>query len=70
MSMKTPDFEDFLTSREVGELVRLSPASLSRMRQRGVGPAFVLLMQGTPRYLRRDVVAWLESGYRKTRVKS
>ena len=49
-----------LTSKEVPELLRVDPSTLSRWRAQGTGPRVVYLSPGSPRYLEKDVTAWLE----------
>ncbi|WP_405359784.1 helix-turn-helix domain-containing protein [Kitasatospora sp. NBC_00085] len=54
--------EEWLTSREVAQLTKLAPQTLSNLRWRGEGPAFTKLSPGRGgriRYRRRDVEQWL-----------
>ena len=49
-----------LTSLEVAEVLRLDRSTLSRWRTQGTGPRVVYLSPGSPRYLEKDVRAWIE----------
>ena len=49
-----------LTSQEVAEVLRVDRSTLSRWRSQGTGPRVVYLTPGSPRYLEKDVRAWLE----------
>lgn len=49
--------EPLLTSAEVAALLRVSPSTLSRWRDRGEGPAWIDL-GGMPRYALEDVAAF------------
>jgi hypothetical protein len=49
-----------MTSAEVGRLLRVSPATLCRWRQRGSGPRVLWLSPRVPRYLLTDVQQWIE----------
>ena len=50
---------DLMTEHEVAELLRLTRQTLSRWRAEDRGPAF-LKIEGTIRYRREDVQAWLD----------
>ena len=52
--------DSLLTSRDVSELLSVSPATLSRWRDRGDGPRWLELSAGIPRYRPEDVTIWLE----------
>lgn len=51
---------EFMTTREVADLLKVSPATLCRHRQAGTGPRVVWLTDSCPRYRRSDVDAWLQ----------
>lgn len=57
---------DLLTGRETAIMLRMSMATLERLRASGGGPAYIKL-GNTKRarvvYLRRDVQAWLFAHY-------
>lgn len=46
-----------MTPKEVSVLLRVHPATLSRWRDRGFGPRFVMISPHSPRYLRAEVEA-------------
>lgn len=49
-----------LTSREVAVALQVSPSTLCRWRQTGLGPRVTWLSPTCPRYRRTDVEVWLE----------
>lgn len=51
---------EYLTSREVGTLLRVSVSTLCRWRQAGDGPPVTWLSPSCPRYRRIDVKHWLD----------
>jgi predicted DNA-binding transcriptional regulator AlpA len=51
--------EALLTSREVAAILRVSPSTLSRWRDRGEGPAWVDL-GGMPRYQLDEIRSWVK----------
>lgn len=51
---------ELLTSEEVAAWIRVSPSTLCRWRQAGLGPRVLWLSSTCPRYRRRDVEAWME----------
>jgi excisionase family DNA binding protein len=51
--------DEYLTEREVAELLKVSEGTLRRWRTEGTGPPSLRLGRGV-RYLRRDVDAWAE----------
>ena len=53
------DLVPLLLSREVASLLRVSEATLSRWRDRSVGPVW-LNLNGMPRYRAEDVRMWSE----------
>lgn len=53
--------ERLLTSRQVAELLGVHPSTLSRLRSIGDGPPVLWITESAPRYLQRDVIAWLKS---------
>ncbi len=53
--------ERLLTSRQVAELLGVHPSTLSRLRSAGDGPPVLWITENSPRYLQRDVLAWLKS---------
>ena len=60
--MTSPEFRMpvLLTSQEVAQMLRVDRSTLSRWRTQGTGPRVVYLSPGSPRYLEKDVTAWLE----------
>lgn len=52
--------QDFMTSDEVADWIRVSPSTLCRWRQTGHGPRVTWLSPTCPRYRRGDVETWLE----------
>jgi hypothetical protein len=66
-SLSPPDREpalvsvhELMTSAEVAALLRVSPATLCRWRERGTGPRVLWLSARVPRYSWRDVQRWIE----------
>jgi hypothetical protein len=53
------DLSPLLTSPEVGDLLRISQATLSRWRAADLGPRW-LDLHGVPRYAPDDVRMWLQ----------
>jgi predicted DNA-binding transcriptional regulator AlpA len=51
---------ELMTSAEVAALLRVSPATLCRWRERGVGPRALWLSPRMPRYSWHDVQQWME----------
>lgn len=49
-----------LTRPEIAELLRVSDDTLSRWAKRGIGPRCVYLTEGTPRYMKGDVLDYLK----------
>jgi DNA-binding transcriptional MerR regulator len=54
-----PADDQLLTEDDLAELVRVSPRTVRRWRQKRTGPRVVRVM-GSPRYWRSDVVRWVE----------
>jgi hypothetical protein len=52
--------DDLLTTERVAEWLGTSAQFLEIGRHRGYGPIYVVLSDRIIRYLRRDVIAWLE----------
>lgn len=48
-----------LTSKEVARALKVSPSTLCRWRQSGLGPRVTWLTPTCPRYGRADVDGWL-----------
>lgn len=58
-----PDPDELLKPPTVSDMVKLAPRTLSDMRWKGTGPAFIKLSPGKGgriRYRRRDVESWLQ----------
>jgi excisionase family DNA binding protein len=53
------DDDDLLTEREAAELLKVSPQTVEGWRHAGTGPPFARIGR-SPRYLRRNVRAWVE----------
>lgn len=51
---------ELMTSAEVGELLRVSQATLCRWREQGAGPRVLWLSHRVPRYSWLDVWDWME----------
>ncbi len=51
---------ELMTSAEVGELLRVSQATLCRWREQGAGPRVLWLSQRVPRYSWPDVRDWMQ----------
>lgn len=51
--------EDLLTTEELAEIVKVSPATVRDWRKKGRGPR-ALKIGHAVRYPRREVVAWIE----------
>lgn len=49
-----------LTSAEVARALRVTPSTLCHWRARGFGPRVFWVGPGSPRYLREDVLEWLD----------
>jgi hypothetical protein len=58
-----PNPGELLDSHEVAELLKLSDRTLERHRAAGTGPAYIAV-GGAVRYLRRDVLAFIEQNRR------
>ncbi|MDN5997419.1 MAG: helix-turn-helix domain-containing protein [Acidipropionibacterium jensenii] len=54
------EFERLLTTAEVAKIVQVSPSTLCRWRQQGVGPRVTWLSRSIPRYAATDVEKWLQ----------
>lgn len=55
--------EDWLTPSEAAEIVNVAPQTLANWRAQGIGPSYSKLSEGRGgrvRYLRRDVLTWLD----------
>lgn len=50
---------DFLCSRDVAGILKISVSTLAKWRQRGAGPAFTRVGERIVRYRREDVRIWL-----------
>ncbi len=64
-SSKSKDDGSFITTAEAATMVKLSPRTLEKMRQRGVGPEYFKILNRTW-YTREKVLAWLASTIRKS----
>ena len=53
--------QEILTEKKYCELVGYSPRTAQTHRRTGHGPKFLVLGRNTVRYLRSDVMSWLES---------
>jgi hypothetical protein len=53
---------EYLTSREAAMLLRCTPGALSRYRRQRCGPPFLRVGTRVIRYLRSDLIEWLEGG--------
>jgi hypothetical protein len=51
---------ELMTSAEVAALLKVSPATLCRWRERGIGPRVLWLSARVPRYSWHDVQRWME----------
>jgi hypothetical protein len=51
---------EVMTSAEVAAVLRVSPATLCRWRERGIGPRVLWLSSRAPRYFWGDVQGWME----------
>lgn len=49
-----------LTSKEVARALKVSPSTLCRWRQSGLGPRVTWLTPTCPRYRQADVDGWLK----------
>ncbi|GAB3077869.1 helix-turn-helix transcriptional regulator [Pedococcus soli] len=49
-----------LTTAEVADLLSVTPSTLCRWRQQGMGPRVAWLSPSIPRYQLSDVTAWIE----------
>jgi hypothetical protein len=58
-----PNPDELLDSHEIAELLKLSDRTLERHRAAGTGPAYIAV-GGVIRYLRRDVLAFVERNRR------
>jgi predicted DNA-binding transcriptional regulator AlpA len=56
-----PADDSALTTREAAKIARLSERTLEGLRKRGGGPAYVRLRPKAIRYLRSDLLAWMQS---------
>ena len=58
-----PSTDDVLSSCEAAAFLKTTESQLATMRYQGRGPSFVRTPGGrTIRYLRTDLIAWLEAG--------
>ncbi len=51
----------FLTEKQAGEVLQVSPRTLQGWRLRGIGPKFVRFSARGIRYRRMDIEAWAAS---------
>jgi|GEM_PF-1822317 excisionase family DNA binding protein len=58
-SFRLNGVDEFLTERELADLLKVTVGTVRRWRREGTGPP-VLWAGGRPRYRRADVDAWLE----------
>jgi excisionase family DNA binding protein len=58
-TMPHDDAGELLTARQVAELLQVSVSTIERMTRRGEGPPSIKFGRSR-RWLRRDVMAWLE----------
>ncbi|MET7639346.1 helix-turn-helix domain-containing protein [Streptomyces sp. NPDC005438] len=64
MNTEIPVAQEWLSPKQVGELLGISTITLATWRREGTGPTYARLTDapnGTIRYRRSDVDAWLES---------
>lgn len=54
-----PDIE-LMTPSEAAQFLKVSPRTLARWRMTGEGPAFTPLSPQAVRYVRTDLIKWLE----------
>lgn len=59
---------DLLTEKEASALLGLSPITLSNWRGAGKGPRYRKLGARAVRYLRADILAYIEAGTVETRA--
>ncbi len=52
---------DVLTTEEAAELLKVTPLCVQAWRKRGTGPAYISAPGARPRYLRSDLLAWLNA---------
>lgn len=53
----------FLDTKEVAEMIGISPNTLAAWRSMGKGPPYMQIGQGAVRYKEADIVEWMESQY-------
>ncbi|WP_431860235.1 helix-turn-helix transcriptional regulator [Azospirillum sp.] len=53
---------DYLTEREAAAILRLSPRTLQRHRQKNTGPTFLKMGPRKVCYTRPDLDAWAKQG--------
>ncbi|GAA1328827.1 hypothetical protein GCM10009592_17310 [Brachybacterium rhamnosum] len=51
--------DEYMTSAEVAQWLRVDKSTLCRWRTAGIGPRVTWLAPSLPRYARADVEAWL-----------
>ena len=51
----------FLTTKEVADLLRISPRTLENWRQRGGGPPYRVISQRLVRYSREELMVWVRA---------
>lgn len=56
----TPDTGEVLNSTQAAAFTGVCARTLRSYRLQGTGPVYVRLPSGAIRYLRRDLLAWLE----------
>ncbi len=59
--MSEMTIEQYLTTNEVAQWIRVSASTLCRWRQDGRGPRATWLSETVPRYRRTDVEHWLQA---------
>lgn len=59
--------ENLLKPTEAAEILNLSMASLSRLRQRKIGPEYIKLDTGTIRYQKQDLIKWIQEQREETK---
>ncbi|WP_342215977.1 helix-turn-helix transcriptional regulator [Nocardia brasiliensis] len=66
--MPQHDNEEWLTRKEVADLIKYSTKTLANWGSQGIGPRFEKVEGGHPRYRVSDVVDWQNNQFSSTQL--
>jgi predicted DNA-binding transcriptional regulator AlpA len=58
--------EDLLSAKELASCILMSEATLSRLRLKNHGPAYLRFADGSIKYLKKDIIDWIRGVYHAT----